>query len=242
MTALRQLVICTLVLNAQVVRAQTDEDEDFELHGSCMHGDPNGYCRPEEGEDLIDLFVGAAILGGLGVMVFVERVFWSEEPPPDPKDYDPARGIRPTPELADPGGLAVSAKRRSVQARLAQQESRDQQTLMAALTTMGLLLAFGALALASLWRLFMKAGKPGWAALVPFYNWWLFLETGGVPGWLMLIPFVNFFASGILAPLGHATRFGKSAFYGVGLMFAGALLYPVLAFGRSKYVTDPLAR
>ncbi len=46
-----------------------------------------------------------------------------------------------------------------------------------------------------MWRIFVKAGKPGWAAIIPIYNVLVELEILGRPWWwllLMLVPVVNF--------------------------------------------------
>ena len=56
----------------------------------------------------------------------------------------------------------------------------------------GLLVAI--LVIAGLWRVFTKAGKPGWAALIPIYNLIVLLQITGKPAWwllLFLIPGVN---------------------------------------------------
>ena len=50
------------------------------------------------------------------------------------------------------------------------------------------------LVIASIWKIFTKAGKPGWASIVPIYNTIVLLEIVGKPTWwiiLLLIPFVN---------------------------------------------------
>jgi len=46
----------------------------------------------------------------------------------------------------------------------------------------------------AMWKVFDKAGKPGWAAIIPFYNTYILFEVAGMNGWmflLMLIPIVN---------------------------------------------------
>ncbi|RMF79097.1 MAG: hypothetical protein D6739_11265, partial [Nitrospirae bacterium] len=51
------------------------------------------------------------------------------------------------------------------------------------------------LLIAGMWKVFAKAGKPGWAAIIPIYNLVVLLEIAGKPVWwiiLMLIPVVNF--------------------------------------------------
>lgn len=104
--------------------------------------------------------------------------------------------------------------------------------LLTALVAFG---AFSLLGLATAWRIFAKAGRRGWHALVPIYNWWTMLELSGLPGWLSLVPVVNFFALAVLVPLSIARRFGRSDAFAIGLLVAGWLFFPVLAFGRSRY-------
>ena len=40
------------------------------------------------------------------------------------------------------------------------------------------------------WKLFEKAGRNGWEALVPFYNWYLHLQIIGRPWWWIILLFV----------------------------------------------------
>ena len=66
-----------------------------------------------------------------------------------------------------------------------------------------------------MWKVFEKAGKPGWAAIVPVYNLWVSFEIGGQEGWksiLAYIPVVNIVALvfSIMATMETAKRFGKS--------------------------------
>ena len=102
--------------------------------------------------------------------------------------------------------------------------------------------AFCVLFTVATWRLFAKAGKPGWSVLVPIYNWWVLLEVAGFPGWLLLVPFANWFVTMILVPFALAERFGRSVLFGCGLLFGGVIFYPWLAFGSSRYVAVPASR
>lgn len=91
--------------------------------------------------------------------------------------------------------------------------------------------------IAAMWRVFDKAGRPGWAAIIPIYNAWVWCEIGGKPGWwfiLMFIPVVNIIIS-ILVSLGIAENFGKSTGFGVGLALLGFVFYPMLAFSDDEY-------
>src|SRR5713226_7202812 len=51
------------------------------------------------------------------------------------------------------------------------------------------------LMIAAMWKVFSKAGQPGWAILIPIYNLYIICKVAGRPGWwliLMFIPLVNF--------------------------------------------------
>jgi hypothetical protein len=96
--------------------------------------------------------------------------------------------------------------------------------------------AFAVLMIASMWKVFTKAGKPGWAAIVPIYNVIVLLEIAGKPLWwiiLMIIPGVNFIAL-LFVSLGIAARFGKGTGFAIGLWLLPFIFYPVLAFGDAR--------
>ena len=99
------------------------------------------------------------------------------------------------------------------------------------------MLAFAIVIIASLWKVFVKAGQPGWACIVPIYNIIVMLKIAGKPVWwivLFLIPIVSLIAS-ILVAIGIAEKFGKSAGFGLGLAFLGFIFYPILGFGDAQY-------
>lgn len=99
-------------------------------------------------------------------------------------------------------------------------------------------LAIIVLYVASIWVTFTKAGKPGWAAIVPIYNFVVMLEIAGKPLWwivLLLIPCVNIIAL-LLVFMALAKSFGKSEGFGIGLFLLGFVFFPILAFGDAKYV------
>jgi len=98
-------------------------------------------------------------------------------------------------------------------------------------------LAVVILMLAAVWRVFAKAGQPGWACLIPIYNAYVMLKVAGKPGWwllLMFIPFVNLIIA-ILAAVGIANNFGKGGGFAAGLIFLPFIFYPILAFGDAQY-------
>jgi hypothetical protein len=91
--------------------------------------------------------------------------------------------------------------------------------------------------IAGIWKVFAKAGKPGWAAIVPIYNVIVLLEIAGKPLWwiiLFFIPFVNIIMA-ILVGIAVAKNFGKSDAFGVGLGLLGFIFYPILGFGDAQY-------
>ena len=88
------------------------------------------------------------------------------------------------------------------------------------------------------WKIYSKAGKPGWASLVPIYNIIVLLEIVGKPWWwffLMIIPIVNIV---IIIMVIHrlSLSFGKDGGFTAGLLLLGIVFYPILAFGSAKYV------
>ena len=91
---------------------------------------------------------------------------------------------------------------------------------------------------ASLWRVFTKAGQPGWAAIIPIYNYYIWLKIIGRPGWwliLLLIPFVNLVII-IIMGVDLAKSFGKGTGFGIGIAFLSFIFIPILGFGDAKYV------
>jgi hypothetical protein len=93
------------------------------------------------------------------------------------------------------------------------------------------------LLIAAMWKVFSKAGQPGWAAIIPIYNIYVMCKVAGRPGWwllLMLIPFVNFIILIILS-IDIAKSFGKGAGFGLGMAFLGFIFWPILGFGSAQY-------
>ena len=98
-------------------------------------------------------------------------------------------------------------------------------------------LAVVVLVIASMWKVFTKAGKPGWAAIVPIYNTIVLLEIVGKPTWwiiLLLIPFVNIIV--LLIVINELSKsFGRGVGTTLGLIFLGFIFWPILAFGSAQY-------
>lgn len=89
----------------------------------------------------------------------------------------------------------------------------------------------------AMWKLFTKAGQPGWAAIIPFYNTAVMCDIGGKPMWwvlLMFIPFVNIVIS-ILVVIGVAKNFGRGVGTILGLIFLPIIFLLILGFGSAEY-------
>ncbi|MBK5257874.1 MAG: signal peptidase I [Vicinamibacteria bacterium] len=98
-------------------------------------------------------------------------------------------------------------------------------------------LVFFLLMVVAMWKIFVKAGKPGWASIIPIYNLIVMLEISGKPIWwiiLFFIPLVNFIVF-ILVTIAFAGSFGKGAGFGLGLVFLPFVFFPLLAFGDARY-------
>jgi hypothetical protein len=88
------------------------------------------------------------------------------------------------------------------------------------------------------WKIFEKAGLPGWGAIIPIYNVYLLIKVAKRPGWwllLYLIPLVDI-VIGIIVIFDIAKNFGKSTAFGFGLLFFSFIFYPILAFGNAEYI------
>lgn len=95
--------------------------------------------------------------------------------------------------------------------------------------------------LVCMWIIFRKAGKPGWAAIVPFYNLYVLFDItwGSGMRFLLLIPIYNIILS-IQTQVRLAKAFGKSGGFAAGLVFLPYIFIPLLAFGKETYQGVPV--
>ena len=88
------------------------------------------------------------------------------------------------------------------------------------------------------WKVFEKAGQPGWAILIPIFNAYIMLKIAGRPGWWLLlyfIPLVNIVIA-IIVCMDVARAFGQSALFGFFLLFLlCGIGYLMLGFGNYRY-------
>lgn len=104
-------------------------------------------------------------------------------------------------------------------------------------------LAVLVLMLVAMWKIFAKAGKPGWASIVPIYNIVVLLQIVGRPVWwvlLYLIPFVNIIPA-VIVTHDLAKSFGKDVVWTIGLLLLGIVFYPLLAFSKDAKYVGPAA-
>jgi len=101
-------------------------------------------------------------------------------------------------------------------------------------------ISIAVLEIVALWFVLDKAGEPGWAAIIPIYNYLMVIKIAGKPWWfilLMLIPVVNLVIY-IIILNGLSRNFGKSEAFTVGLFFLRFIFLPILGFGKSTFVGD----
>lgn len=112
----------------------------------------------------------------------------------------------------------------------------------AMLSYLAVLLVVYILVVIAMWKVFTKAGKPGWASLIPVYNMVVMYQIVGLNPWLLLlylIPFVNWIAALVLSIMLNvklAKVFGKSTGFAIGLIFLNPIFLLILGFGDAKYV------
>ncbi|NNC82986.1 MAG: hypothetical protein HKN79_05365 [Flavobacteriales bacterium] len=91
--------------------------------------------------------------------------------------------------------------------------------------------------IAAQWKIYQKAGQPGWAAIIPIYNIYILTKIVGKPGWwvlMMFIPFVNLIFAIWMTNL-LSKSFGQGVGFTIGLLLLGIVFYPMLGFGDYKY-------
>ena len=121
--------------------------------------------------------------------------------------------------------------------------SLDMSTLGSVITQyLGFMTVIYVLLIIAMWKIFTKAGKPGWASIVPIYNVIVMFQIIGLNPWLLLlylIPVVNFVVA-IVFSIMQASRlskaFGKGTGFAFGLFFLNPIFLLMLGFGDSKYI------
>ena len=99
-------------------------------------------------------------------------------------------------------------------------------------------LVISVLTIIAMWKIFKKAGKPGWASIIPFYNTYCLFDLAWGNGWLFLlslVPCVNIVVM-IMLYFKLAKAFGKGTAFGFGLLFLNTIFFLILGFGNTEYV------
>ncbi len=99
-------------------------------------------------------------------------------------------------------------------------------------------LVIAVISIVGMWKMFEKAGKPGWASIVPFYNLYMLFDIAWGNGILfltMLVPCVNLVFS-LICLNKLARAFGKGVGFFIGLIFLGPIFYCILGFGDAEYI------
>jgi ABC-type sulfate transport system permease subunit len=99
-------------------------------------------------------------------------------------------------------------------------------------------LVIAVVVIVGMWKIFVKAGEPGWAAIIPIYNLYIICKITAKPIWwlllLVLCPPVGF-VIGILLTVELAKCFGKGVGFAVGMILLPYIFYPVLGFSDAAY-------
>ena len=112
-------------------------------------------------------------------------------------------------------------------------------------------IAIAVVTLIGMWKVFTKAGHPGWAVLIPIYNLILLLRIAGLAWYwvftplIVLIPFLGAIAYLVWVVWVHhriSTRFGQGVGFTIGLTLLSPIFWLMLGFGSSKYLAEQPAQ
>jgi hypothetical protein len=92
------------------------------------------------------------------------------------------------------------------------------------------------------WLIFAKAGRPGWAALIPIYGTYVLIKIASQPWWWLILWYIPIasLAALLVVAWGIARNFGKGAGFAVGFFLLPPIFAPILAFGRAQYQTPTI--
>jgi len=139
---------------------------------------------------------------------------------------------------------------------LAQASGNEEAALAAGLVAFFAAFAFvfiaiGLVMLIGMWKVFTKAGQPGWAVLIPVYNFILLLRIAGLAWYwvftplIILIPILGAIAYLVWVVWVHhriSTRFCQGVGFTIGLTLLGPIFWLILGFGSSKYLAEQPAQ
>ena len=102
-------------------------------------------------------------------------------------------------------------------------------------------LIISVLYLISLWKIFVKCGKPGWAAIVPIYNVIVLLEIAGkelITLLLLCVPIYGIYVAYTVFEA-IAKKFGKSSGFAILMLLFPYIAFPILAFSKNSEIVEP---
>lgn len=120
--------------------------------------------------------------------------------------------------------------------------------LIFVLIIMIIVFAVGILQIVAMWKLFKKAGRPGWASIVPIYSLIVLLDIIGYKwyyvflfllGWIPVIGDLAFLVFLIHYDIKLSKAFGQDVGYGIGLAFLPAIFIPIFAFSKNINYVGP---
>jgi len=89
-----------------------------------------------------------------------------------------------------------------------------------------------------LWKMYTKAGRPGWANLVPFYNCYCMCDIAFGNGWLffiLLLPYINYIFE-IIMYYKFVRAYGHGVFYSIAAIIFQPVFFMIIGFGESEYI------
>ena len=118
-------------------------------------------------------------------------------------------------------------------------------TLLGGIAAFGIIIwlisfAVSILLLVSMWKVFKKCGKPGWASIIPIYNVYIMCEIAEKPWWYLLlfcVPFANIYAMFVIYD-GVAKKLGKTTGFTIGMLLLPYIFWPILAFSKDTVSYD----
>lgn len=97
------------------------------------------------------------------------------------------------------------------------------------------------LMIVSMWKVFKKANQPGWASIVPYYNYYIMVKIAKKPDWwllmIILVPIANIVFL-IMTTNAISKNFGKDSGFTVGLVLLPMVFWPILGFGSATYIDN----
>lgn len=119
---------------------------------------------------------------------------------------------------------------------------------------LSILFLFAVIKVLTFWFILEKGGQPGWASLIPFYQYYAFITVCKIPPVLCGIFFATYMStyimpekiaptvSLILLVIMHSTCsmslakvYGRDYMFGMGLIFMPLVFYPILGLGNYEY-------